>query len=206
MKVQSRARETLLTALCHLRASRQLQCRPGSGDIKHIQEKPEKKKTCKHISGTCPPVRLIQTFRWDGRTRALTKLLPQVYQCPPFLPLVERKPWNPGVWTPPPLAPDPPPDPPNPRVPPRKGPPRGGFDPPKPPLKKLCTILRDPRRIVQKTGGGVPLYKRLEMNLFARVQNAMGEIYRENGVYQTERPLELHVFVTELCKIKVACL
>ena len=34
----------------------------------------------------------------------------------------------------------------------------------------------------------------------------MGENYREKGVYQTERPLGIHVFVTELCTIQVACL
>ena len=34
----------------------------------------------------------------------------------------------------------------------------------------------------------------------------MGENYREKGVYQTERPLDIHVFVTELCTIQVACL
>ena len=44
------------------------------------------------------------------------------------------------------------------------------------------------------------------MNLFGRDKIAMGENYREKGVYQTERPLELHVFVTELCTIQVACL
>ena len=50
----------------------------------------------------------------------------------------------------------------------------------------------------------MPIYKRLEMNLFGRDKIAMGDFYREKGVYQTERPLDIHAFVTELCTIKVA--
>ena len=55
-------------------------------------------------------------------------------------------------------------------------------------------------------GGGVPLYKRLEMTLSGRVKNSRRGGHRESSLSQTERPLGIDAFVTELCKIRVACL
>ena len=76
-----------------------------------------------------------------------------------------------------------------------KAPPNGktpknpGFDPPPP-----------------GGGGGVPLYKRLEMTLSGRGENSRRGGHRESSMSQTERPLGIDAFVTELCKIRVACL
>ena len=64
-----------------------------------------------------------------------------------------------------------------------------GFDPPPP-----------------GGGGGVPLYKRLEMTLSGRGENSRRGGHRESSMSQTERPLGIDAFVTELCKIRVACL
>ena len=55
-------------------------------------------------------------------------------------------------------------------------------------------------------GGGVPLYKRLEMTLSGRGENSRRGGHRESSMSQTERPLGIDAFVTELCKIRVACL
>jgi hypothetical protein len=55
-------------------------------------------------------------------------------------------------------------------------------------------------------GGGVPLYKRLEMTLSGRGKKVVRGGHREISVTQTERPLGIDAFVTELCKIRVACL
>jgi hypothetical protein len=63
-----------------------------------------------------------------------------------------------------------------------------------------------PRKTPIGAGGGVPLYKRLEMTLSGRGEKVVRGRHREISVSQTERPLGIDAFVTDLCKIRVACL
>jgi hypothetical protein len=70
-------------------------------------------------------------------------------------------------------------------------------------------IVKNPKKPIfppppRGGGGGVPLYKRLEMTLSGRGKKVVHGRHREISVSQTERPLGIDAFVTELCKIRVA--